>query len=413
VTRVEVGQAIASPARDRVDPAWPRLAGLGTATPALALARQDTHDRLAQLWGLSGSELDRWGRIVDGTGIDMRYGVLPPEQIVGLSTEGRMKAYERLAPGLAEQAARAALDDAAVDTDRVTDLVVVSCTGFSAPGVDVALVRQLGLAPTVRRTMIGFMGCFGAIIGLRSAVGACAVDSRSVCLVVCVELCTLHLRPDRSADNLVASALFGDGAAAAVVVGNRVELSPAGAGGAAGVGRLTTGFGRLIPQGCDWMTWRVTDAGFAMTLDRCVPAALNSAVAEIVQEATDSAGGGPDCYVVHPGGPGILDAVNDGLALAGGSGIEAARAILGSHGNMSSSAILFVLDEMLRHRYRPPAMLLAFGPGLAVETITLRPLTDNERRAGDSCRRHMPPIAMMEPNATLVAKGRVVREVKH
>ncbi len=356
-----------------VEPVQPRLAGLGTATPALALARSDTHDRLARLWGLSGAELDRWRRIVDGTGIEMRYGVLPPEQIVGLSTEARMIAYERLAPELAARAARAALDDAAVGADHVTDLVVVSCTGFSAPGVDVALVRQLGLAPTVRRTIIGFMGCFGAIVGLRSAVGACAADSRSVCLVVCVELCTLHLRHGRSADNLVASALFGDGAAAAVVVGNEVELSPASAGGAAGVGRLTMGFGRLIPEGRDWMTWRVTDTGFAMTLDRCVPAALKSAVAAIVEEAAGATGTRPDCYVVHPGGPGILDAVNKGLALGGGFGIEAARAVLRRYGNTSSSAILFVLAETLRHRYRPPALLLAFGPGLAVETITLSP----------------------------------------
>jgi len=373
MTRSAARGAIATLGSAAVEPAWPRLAGIGTATPALALARGETRDRLARLWGLSGSELDRWCRIVDGTGIDMRYGVLPPEQIVGLSTEARMKAYEQLAPGLAKRAACAALDDAAVGADRVTDLLVVSCTGFSAPGVDVALVRQLGLSPTVRRTIIGFMGCFGAIVGLRSAVGACAADSRSVCLVVCVELCTLHLRPDRSTDNLVASALFSDGAAAAVVVGNGVELSRAGAGDAAGLGRLTTGFGRLIPEGRDWMTWRVTDTGFAMTLDRCVPAALNSAIAAIAEEAAGSDRNGPDCYVVHPGGPGILDAVNDGLALAGGSGIEAARAILRGYGNMSSSAILFVLAETLRDRYRPPALLLAFGPGLAVETITLQP----------------------------------------
>ena len=371
MTRSAARGAVTPLGTREVEPAWPRLAGLGTATPALALAASDTHDRLARLWGLSGRELDRWRRIVDGTGIEMRYGVLAPEEIVGLSTEARMKAYERLAPGLAERAARTALDDAAVGADRVTDLVVVSCTGFSAPGVDVALVRQLGLAPTVRRTIIGFMGCFGAVVGLRSAVGACAADSRSVCLVVCVELCTLHLRADRSPDNMVASALFGDGAAAAVVVGNEVELSRAAAGGAAAVGRLTNGFGRLIPEGRDWMTWRVTDAGFAMTLDRCVPAALKSAVAAIAEEAAESAGTVPDCYVVHPGGPGILDAVNEGLALAGGFGIEAARAILRRYGNMSSSAILFVLSETLRHGYRPPALLLAFGPGLAVETVTL------------------------------------------
>ncbi len=351
--------------------AWPRLAGLATATPAMALTSADTRERFARLWGLAGGDLNRWRRITDGTGIEMRYGVLPPEQVVGLSTGARMQAFERFAPGLAERAARDALDDAAIVAGRVTDLVVVSCTGFSAPGVDVALVRRLGLAPTVRRTMIGFMGCFGAIVGLRSAVGACVADPKGVCLVVCVELCSLHVRPDASLGNQVASALFGDGAAA-VVVGNEVELSRAGAGDAAGLGRLTTGFGRLIPEGRDWMTWRVTDAGFAMTLDRCVPSALKSAVAAIAGEAAGIARTRPDCYVVHPGGPGILDAVDEGLALGGGFGIEAARGILRRYGNMSSGTILFVLAEALRHRHRPPAMLLAFGPGLAVETLIIR-----------------------------------------
>ncbi len=109
-----------------------------------------------------------------------------------------------------------------------------------------------------------------------------------------------------------------------------------------------------------------------MTLDRCVPSALKSAIAAIADEAAGTAGIRPDCYVVHPGGPGILDAVDEGLGLGGGWGIEAAREILRRYGNMSSGTILFVLAEMLRRHHRPPAMLLAFGPGLAVETLIVR-----------------------------------------
>ena len=351
---------------------WPRLAGLGTATPAHAMEAAEARDRLARLWRLTGDDLDRWHRIVAASGIDTRYSVLPAEEVLGLSTGARMQAYERLAPDLAGRAARAALREAGVRAVDVTDLVVVSCTGFSAPGVDVALVQELGLPPTVRRTMIGFMGCFGAIVGLRTAVGACAADHAAVCLVVCVELCSLHLPSVPHAENQVASALFADGAAAAVVEGNRVPARPLGPA-AGDLGRVTIGRGRLITRGRDWISWRITDAGFAMTLSRQVPAALRALVPAIVDEAVAPGDARPDCFVVHPGGPGILDAVDAGLALGGGSGIEAARDVLRRYGNMSSGTVLFVLAEALRRGHRPPAMLVAFGPGLAVETLLILP----------------------------------------
>jgi predicted naringenin-chalcone synthase len=301
----------------------------------------------------------------------MRYGVLPVEEVIGLSTQARMEAYEQYAPGLATSAARSALADAGVVAGEVTDLIVVSCTGFSAPGVDVALVERLGLPPTVRRMIVGYMGCYGAIVGLRAAVGASLADPAGVCLVVCVELCTLHLRSEPSAENQVASALFGDGAAAAVIVGERVEAGQRSEGNGRSLGRVTTGHGRLIPRGRDWMTWRITDAGFAMTLSRKVPAAIGAMVTAIADEST--AGVRPDCYIVHPGGPGVLDVVDDALGLDGGFGIEAAREVLRRYGNVSSGTVLFVLAEALRRGYRPPALLLAFGPGLAVETLVVQP----------------------------------------
>jgi len=352
---------------------WPRLVGLGTATPAHVLAGADTRHRLARLWQLTGDDLDRWQRIVTASGIETRYGVLPPEEVLGLSTEARMQAYERLAAELAGRAARAALREAGVRARDVTDLVVVSCTGFSAPGVDVALVQTLGLRATVRRTMVGFMGCFGAIVGLRTAVGACAAQDTAVCLVVCVELCSLHLPGVPSPENQVAAALFADGAAAAVVVGDRAPAVRPDGGARGELGRVTTGRSRLITRGRDWISWRITDAGFAMTLSRQVPAALGAVVPAIVDEAIALGDARPECFVVHPGGPGILDAVDDGLALGGGFGIEAARHVLRHYGNMSSGTVLFVLAEALRRGHRPPALLVAFGPGLAVETLLVLP----------------------------------------
>ncbi|MHC4589716.1 MAG: type III polyketide synthase [Planctomycetota bacterium] len=340
---------------------------LATATPPLCLSQAQTADRLSDLWRLEGDELDRWRRIVAGTGIDTRYGVMPLEQVPALSTEARMEAYEKNAPDLARAAAGRALRRAGVEPTDVTDLVVVSCTGFSAPGLDVALVEDLGLQPTVRRVIVGFMGCFGAIIGLRTAAAMCRADARGVSLVLCLELCSLHLRDDRSPQNLVASALFADGAAAAVMVAPGIF---GGRPSGQSLGGVTLGRGRLLARGRDWMTWRITDAGFAMTLSRDVPAALRRSVGAIVEEVCPRR---PDCFVIHPGGAGILDAVDEGLGLDGRSGAEISRDVLRRYGNMSSATLLFVLEEALRRGYRPPALLLAFGPGLSVESLLVQP----------------------------------------
>ncbi|MHC4384913.1 MAG: type III polyketide synthase [Planctomycetota bacterium] len=346
---------------------WPWLAGLASATPSLCMPQAETADRLAALWQLDGEELDRWRRIVAGTAIDTRYGVMPLEEVPALSTKARMEAYETNAPALARAAAGQALRGAGIEPAEVTDLVVVSCTGFSAPGLDVALVEDLGLRPTVRRVVVGFMGCFGAIIGLRTGAAMCCSDPDGVSLVLCLELCSLHLRSDRSPQNLVASALFADGAAAAVLVAPGMSV---GEVGGRALGRVTLGRGRLLPQGRDWMSWRITDSGFAMTLSRDVPAALRRSVGSIVDEVCPYR---PDCFVVHPGGAGILDAVDEGLGLGGRSGVEVSREILRRYGNMSSATLLFVLQEALRQGYQPPALLLAFGPGLSVESLLVQP----------------------------------------
>jgi len=350
------------------------LIGIGTAVPSLSVRQNEIADTMATIWNLSGDALDRWRRINAGSGIDHRHAVLPIDQVMDLSTQLRMEAYERYAPGLAMNAAQQALENSGTLAEEVTDLIVVSCTGFSAPGVDVELVRGLGLSRSIRRTMIGFMGCFGAINGLRTAVGACAANSEAVALVVCVELCSLHMRRDDDPQNMVASALFADGAAAAVLRSDEQAhgLETGTEADSPVIGLLTVGAGLLLDRGRDWMTWRITDAGFAMTLSREVPVTLRQELRRFVNENCTV---WPSTFVIHPGGPGILDAADAALELHESRGIECSREVLRRFGNMSSCTVLFVLAEALLHGLPLPAMLLAFGPGLTIESLSVVPST--------------------------------------
>jgi predicted naringenin-chalcone synthase len=341
-----------------------RLLGVGTALPTMRWRQAEIGERLASLWGLRSAKLDRWRRILAGTMIEARHGVMALDDVMPLTTAQRMAAYEGLAPPLAIEAAEQALRSAGVSRGAVSDLIVVSCTGFSAPGLDAAVIRLMGLNADVRRTLIGFMGCSGAINGLRSAAATCAADADAVALVVCVELCTLHVRPETDDDNLVASALFGDGAAAAVVAGSSGEAGDF----TEALGCLDLGSSRLLHEGRDWMTWRITDRGFAMSLSREVPGALASSLRAFMQTMRAPS---PRTHLVHPGGAAILEAVEEALGPSATAGLSASREVLRRSGNLSSGTLLFVMDEAMRRGLERPAALLAFGPGLTIEGLSL------------------------------------------
>jgi predicted naringenin-chalcone synthase len=355
------------------------LLGLGTAVPPIRMEQREIAPRLARIWGLAGADLARWRRIVAYGGVRVRHGVMEPQEVWPLSTARRMEAYERHAPPLACAASVRALRAAGAEPGRISDLVVVSCTGFAAPGVDAALIERLELRPDVRRMLVGFQGCFGALIGLRGAIGACCADPAATALVVCVELCSLHLRPDPDPQNLVASALFSDGASAAVVCAPRAM----GASGASRpLGRLRLGCSAIVPEGRGWMSWRIGDSGFEMTLSRRLPEELSRHIGTIVGRMHR---GVPATYVVHPGGPAILEAIERGLGPGVVPGLDLSRAVLSERGNMSSATVLFVLEEALRREHGLPALLLAFGPGLAVESlpVLLPPSVPPRKRPGE------------------------------
>lgn len=309
-------------------------------------------------------------RMANRAGIEHRYSVLHKDGMVEAdapqggfyrrgaypSTAARMRAYEQHAPALAHKAvAKLALNGEAAG---ITHLVVASCTGFVAPGLDQLIAKQLGLRADLQRTMVGFMGCSAAVPALRIAQAAVLADPAARVLVVNLELCTLHLQETDDIQTALSFMLFGDGASAALVTADATGLA---------LGDFRSA---LIPESGDMITWHVGDQGFVMYLSGQVPA-------KITQALRDDAGGllrgegtqAIDLWAVHGGGRTVLDAVETGLSLPP-CALAASRGILRRHGNMSSATIMFVLAHMLAEADgERRGLAMAFGPGMVAETF--------------------------------------------
>jgi predicted naringenin-chalcone synthase len=267
-----------------------------------------------------------------------------------------MARYEQEAPALADAAfARLGLE---AEAPRLTHLVLATCTGFVAPGLDRHLVDRHGLPRHVERSMIGFMGCQAAINALKLAWHIVRSEPRARVLVCCLELCTLHLQDTDALEQLLCFLLFADGCAAAIV-----SAEP--------TGLRVDGFRSVVlPEAGEMITWRIGDDGFDMTLSGMVPFTLAHALPDWQAEMLDGASAAEvDLWAVHPGGRTILDAVEHGLALRQGALAES-RAVLRDYGNMSSATVMFVLAAMLRNAVpRQRGCALAFGPGLSAEAM--------------------------------------------
>lgn len=338
----------------------------------------------------------RTGRLIRGiynrSGIETRSSVLPDfcpgadaelfkedlhGRLIEPTTEPRNRVYTRWARSLTVEVARKAMERSpGFFANEVTHVITVSCTGFSNPGPDLEVVRGLGLADSVERYHLGFMGCYAAFPALRMAGQFCEARPDAVVLVVCLELCSLHLQLREEPDSLLANALFADGAAAAVVSARRPRSSHS-------VLALNGFHTALAPEGSEDMAWSIGDHGFNLRLSTYVPDIIAANVSGIVSGILN---GGPwdrddiGTWAIHPGGRAILDKVQSELGLAE-SQIVDSRAVLKAFGNMSSVTILFVLERILaRPDLEQGHMLcaMAFGPGLTIESALL------ERVAGAS-----------------------------
>jgi predicted naringenin-chalcone synthase len=278
----------------------------------------------------------------------------------------RMRHYAEHAGPLAVRAARQALGRSGLEPGAITHVVTVSCTGFRAPGVDVEIIKGLGLAPTVQRTHVGFMGCHGALNGLRAARAYVEADPAARVLLAAVELCVLHYHYQWDPQRMVANALFADGAAA--VVGVAEAAAPAGAWHVAANGAC------LFPDSEDAMTWTVGDHNFEMTLSKGVPGLIGEGLRPWMEAWLARNGlalGDVASWAIHPGGPRILSAVEEALGLSPEQAAPS-RAVFAKYGNMSSPTVLFILEHLRAQAAPRPCVALGFGPGLAAEAALLR-----------------------------------------
>ena len=354
-----------------------RILAIGTAVPSARLLQPSTRDFFAAQPGVSRLTARLIGAAFDSSAIDTRYSVIggfgqgpnlftdDGETLRAPGTGERNDLYRREAPPLSAAAAREALQGSGYAAEEVTHVVTASCTGFFAPGPDYLLVRELGIPTSAERTHIGFMGCAAAFPALRAATRICDAQPGSVVLVVCTELCSLHIRSSSDPEQIVASAVFGDGAGAAVVASAAPRR-----GDALEVGAFSTA---ITSEGEEDMDWTIGDHGFQMRLTANVPRIIGREIAGVV-ESMLGADADPsteiDAWAVHPGGRSVLDRVQDGVQLPDEAMVHS-RAVLRDFGNMSSATILFILQRILADASLPDGARVAglcFGPGLTVET---------------------------------------------
>lgn len=341
-----------------------RIVGAGQAFPQTITQRAIWDGFFAAHY--ADSSLAR--RIFDGSGVRERHAAVDPrtEDVSASSTEPRMRRYAELALPLGEQAVTDALKDAGLDAAEVGLLAVTTCTGYATPGLDIRIAEALSMPIDVQRLAIGHMGCYAAIPSL-GAVADFVVAHERPAVLLCVELTSLHVQPATGdPEQMVAHALFSDAASAVV-------LSPDQTGGGLAVVDVVA---RTDASTAGHMTWDVTDLGFRMGLSRHVADVLHGHVADVVAQLLQHSGLAVSevaGWAVHPGGPRILDVVQERLELTE-EDLAPSRQVLAEHGNCSSPTVLLVLDAVRKRGLHSGdhVVAMAFGPGLTLYATLLR-----------------------------------------
>jgi alkylresorcinol/alkylpyrone synthase len=356
-----------------------QIRSIGTAVPQFKHAQDEILHFMSRIYAFNEKERRTLKYLYHQSGISSRYSVLrdysqkpddwnfypPTENLEPFpSIEERMKVFNRFAAGLSAKAIRNCLENQ-LGLHEITHLITVTCTGLSAPGLDLQLMELLELPKNIFRTSVNFMGCYAAIHALKLADALCNSDPAAKVVIVCTELCTLHFQQAATTDNITSSLLFGDGSAAVLVTGK---------------GDKTRGFpllgfyGEVMPKGKQDMSWELSSTGFAMTLSGYVPALIEEDFEKLVTQALNKNGISRDQithWSIHPGGRKILEAIEKSLPLPREK-LDISYQILRDYGNMSSPTILFVLKEILSSLNKTQQQMIfgaAFGPGLTMETF--------------------------------------------
>jgi alkylresorcinol/alkylpyrone synthase len=340
------------------------LLSLATAVPPHVIAQEDAKAVARRAWGGKPALFDRLSGVFDNAGIATRHVVAPLdwyEQPHGW--HDRNAVYLEAAMQLFEQAGAAAIERAGLRPDEIDGVVSVSTTGIATPSLEARVGPRLGLRPDVRRVPMFGLGCAGGIGGLATAARLAAAEPGTNWLFVTVETCSISIRLDSDDPAaIVATALFGDGAAAAVV-----------RSGAHCIARISAAAEKLWPDTQRIMGWDVEDPGLAVVFDRAIPPFIEENLAVAVDEMLSSLGRsreGIDRFCCHPGGVKVIDAIENALDLPQGE-LNLEREVLRDFGNMSAPTVLFVLERLMERGLPREVMMTAFGPGFTCAGLLL------------------------------------------
>jgi alkylresorcinol/alkylpyrone synthase len=307
---------------------------------------------------------DRLAGVFDNAGIDQRSLVAPPEWYAGdHGWKSRNDVYLAASESLFLEAATKAIAAAELAPSDIDGVVTVSTTGIATPSLEARCGPRLGLREDVRRVPLFGLGCAGGVTGLATAARLAAAEPGSRWLFVCIETCSISVRLDSDEPAaLVATALFGDGAAAAVVGGND-----------AGLATISHAAEKLWPDTLGIMGWRVEDPGLAVVFDRAIPPFVTERLAGALDGMLEQFGVsrseiGRLCS--HPGGAKVVEAIETAMALEPGS-LDLERQILREFGNMSAPTVLFVLEKLMARGLPERTLLTAFGPGFTCASMLL------------------------------------------
>jgi len=352
------------------------IISIATSVPDHCHKQSDILHFMQDIYSLDDADKRKLKFLYDHSGIDTRYSVIAdygstahrsfiPEQKDAAfpSLEQRMKIFDKEALSISVKAIGRCLHDI-ITPQQITHLITVSCTGMSAPGLDLALMEEMKLPPDIFRTSVNFMGCYAAIHALKLAKMICDSEVDAKVVLVCTELCTLHFQKEFTEDNAASSLLFADGCAA-VLVSNNIQHANALS--------LRGFYSHVEQKGKSDMAWQLSSKGFLMTLSSYVPQLIQEDINRLVEAAAKHNHVSVQDithWCIHPGGKRILDMIQKQLQLCDGS-LAYSRDVLSRYGNMSSPTVLFVLKEMMDQRNSEPAKILgmAFGPGLTMETF--------------------------------------------
>lgn len=346
--------------------------------PEFAHAQNQIMDFMQRVYALDETGNRKLRYLYRQGGIDTRYSVIPDYSLPADSwqffpatenlqpfpnLEKRMQWYKSNAAALSLKAIEKCMAGKANET--ITHLITVSCTGMSAPGLDIELVRALKLAPSTQRHSINFMGCYAAVHALKLADAFCKADSKANVLIVCTELCTLHFQKEANPDSITSSMLFGDGSAAVLVSSDTHSDGIS----------IDHFYGVVADKGIDDMSWEISSKGFLMTLSSYVPALIEEDFGAMMDQALMAASvdrSDITDWCIHPGGKKILEAVSKSIGIPDEK-LVGSYDVLKNYGNMSSPTILFVLDKMMNRSggFKGRVFGAAFGPGLTMETFIL------------------------------------------